>query len=270
MAELPKQLQDMISDLMDKEEDLTAEMESLGSKWADSLDKGAGWDAMDGPISNMSAQGVTGNQMPKDMEIQGRSGEGREGRASGEMVGAEAEGKGGRRTPTRMTQEPFSAGQVNDKSKSPAGGATGGGKKGAFGGQGLEGPSPAELQNTLQRLNGTQAALRNQAERINLQMRAAGFNNFKLLEANAQLKRAENALRKYHYKNALYYQEQAVQSLNTAKVLATGQVHVTLSTTPQVSEKTQKEIESAMTGEMPRGYADPVKAYFQKLAEQRE
>src|ERR1035437_8831422 len=92
MAELPKQLQDMVGDLMDKEEDLTDEMESQGSKFADSLDKGAGWDAADGPMSNMSAQGVTGNQMPRNEEIQGRSGEGREGRASGEMVGAEAEG----------------------------------------------------------------------------------------------------------------------------------------------------------------------------------
>ncbi len=140
MAELPKQLQDMIGDLMDKEEDLTEDMESTGSKFADSLNKGAGWDAADGPISNMSAQGVTGNQMPKNDEIQGRSGEGREGRTSGEIVGAEAEGKGGRRTPTRMTRRPFSSGQVKDKiARMPAGGATGGGKKGGFGGEGLEG-----------------------------------------------------------------------------------------------------------------------------------
>src|SRR5262249_34021635 len=110
MAELPKQLQDMMGDLMDQEEDITDEMENLGSKWADSLDKGSGWDAGEGPISNMSAQGVTGNQMPKNTEIQGRSGEGREGRSSGEFVGAEAEGKGGRKTPTRMTNDPFSSG----------------------------------------------------------------------------------------------------------------------------------------------------------------
>ncbi len=41
------------------------QMESMGSKFADSLDQGSR-DAADGPISNMSAQGVTGNQMPKD------------------------------------------------------------------------------------------------------------------------------------------------------------------------------------------------------------
>ncbi|MGN6368269.1 MAG: DUF4175 family protein [Phycisphaerae bacterium] len=266
MAELPEQLQDMIGDLMDKQEDLTDEMESTASKFADSLNKGAGWDAADGPISNMSAQGVTGNQLPKNMEIQGRSGEGREGRSSGEFVGAEAEGKGGRQTPTRMTSDPFSAGQVQDHSQQPAGGATGGGKKGGFGGEGREGQAPDE-GNITQRLQGQQAQLRNQAERLSLQMHAAGFNNFKLLEANVQMKKAEDALKQYHYQTALYYDQQAIQSLNTAKVLAAGQVHVITDTSPTADEKTQKDIENATHGPLPKGYSDPVKAYFQKLSD---
>jgi hypothetical protein len=241
-------------------------MESTGSKFADSLNKGAGWDAADGPISNMSAQGVTGNQMPKNMEIQGRSGEGREGRSSGEFVGASAEGKGGRETPTRMTQDPFSAGQVEDKSQQPAGGATGGGKKGGFGGEGLEGQAPDDQNGITQRLRGQQAQLRNQAERLSLQMHAAGFNNFKLIEADVLMKKSEDSLKQYHYQSALYYQQQAVQSLNTAKVLAAGQVHVIADTSPTVSEKTQKDVENAMNGTLPKGYADPVKAYFQKLS----
>jgi hypothetical protein len=266
MAELPKQLQDMVGDLMDKEEDLTEDMESTASKFADSLNKGAGWDAADGPISNMSAQGVTGNQLPKNDEIQGRSGEGREGRSSGEFVGAEAEGKGGRRTPTRMTNDPFSAGQVKDNSKEPAGGATGGGKKGGFGGEGLEGQAPLEADNPTQRLQGAQAALRNGAERLSLQMHAAGFDNFKLLEANVLMRKSEEALKAFHYQTALYYQQEAVQSLNTAKVLAAGQMHVVADTTPEVSEKTEKEMETALNGVMPKGYGDPVKAYFEKLS----
>jgi hypothetical protein len=268
MAELPKQLQDMVGELMDKEEDLTQEMESVASKNNDSLNKGAGWDAADGPISNMSAQGVTGNQMPKDMEIQGRSGEGREGRSSGEMVGSTAEGKEGRTTPPRMTNEAFSSGQVEDKSKLPAGNATGGGKKGAMGGEGMEGQAPPEDPNNQQRLAGKQAAIRNEAERLSLQMNAAGFDNFKLVEANAYLKKSEDAMKQNHYETALYYQEQAVQSLNTAKVLASGQVHVIADTSPTASERTQKEIDSALNGPMPRGYGDPVKAYFEKMAGQ--
>jgi hypothetical protein len=64
----------------------------------------------------------------------------------------------------------------------------------------------------------------------------------------------------------MYYQERAVQSLNSAKVLAAGQVHVTRDTTPQVSGKVQKEIESALKGRMPKGYEGAVRAYFEKLA----
>jgi hypothetical protein len=266
MAELPKQLQDMMGDLMDQEEDETQQMESLGSKFADSLDKGAGWDAADGPISNMSAQGVTGNQLPKDMEIQGRSGEGREGRSDGEFVGSTAEGKGGRRTPTRMTPEPFSSGKVDDKSKEPAGGATGGGKKGAFGGEGLEGAAPEEAHDPMQRLQGKQAAIHNEAERLKLQMHANGYNNFKLLEASVMMRKAEENMKAYRYNTALFYQKEAVQSLNTAKVLAEGQMHVTMDTTPTTSTKTQKDIQDALNGTMPKGYADPVKAYFTKLS----
>jgi hypothetical protein len=258
----------MVGDLMDKEEDLTQQMESQASKWVDSLDKGAGWDAMDGPMSDMSAQGVTGNQMPKDMEIQGRSGEGREGRASGEMVGNEAEGKEGRRTPTRLTPEPFSNSQVVDKSQLPEGGATGGGKKGGVGGEGLEGPTPAQDSNITQRLAGQQAAIRNDAERLALQMHAAGYDNFKLIEANAYLKKSEDALKANQYHTSLYYQDQAVQSLNTVKVLAAGQMHVVMDSSPTASEKTQKEMESALNGPMPKGYAEPVKAYFEKLSNQ--
>src|SRR6185369_17243222 len=61
MAELPKELEDMIGDLMEEQEDLFDEMEDANANYADSLDKGAGWDAADGPIANMSAKGVTGN-----------------------------------------------------------------------------------------------------------------------------------------------------------------------------------------------------------------
>ena len=52
------------------------EVEDITSGWLDSLDEGAGWTAMDGPISNMSAKGVTGNLLPNQHEIGGRSGEG--------------------------------------------------------------------------------------------------------------------------------------------------------------------------------------------------
>ena len=142
MAELPEELEDIVGELMEQEEDLFDEMEDVSSSWADSLDKGAGWDAMDGPISNNSAKGVTGNRLPNTSEIGGRSGEGRQGKSSGEFVGDEAVGKGGRKTPSRLTPDAFVKGQIKDHSKDPVGGATGGGKESGEGGEGLQGPAP--------------------------------------------------------------------------------------------------------------------------------
>ena len=107
----PAELEDLVGDLLEQEEDLFDQMDDLTSKYTQSGDKGIGWDAMDGPISNMNAQGVTGNQLPNTNEMGGRSGEGRQGKSSGEFVEDEAVGKGGRRTPTRLTPEPFQQGQ---------------------------------------------------------------------------------------------------------------------------------------------------------------
>ncbi len=147
MAELPGELEDLIGDLMEEEEDIMDEAEDVSSSAADSIDKGAAWDAADGPISNMSAKGVTGNRLPNTSEIGGRSGEGRQGKSSGEFVGDEAVGKGGRNTPSRLTPDPVMKGQIKDHSQGNAGGATGGGKESGQGGEGLEGPAPIRPAN---------------------------------------------------------------------------------------------------------------------------
>ena len=113
MAELPKELEDIVGKLMEGEEDLFDEMEDVSSSWTDSLDKGAGWDAMDGPISNMSARGVTGNRLPNTSEISGRSGEGRSGKSTGEFVADTAYRQGGTKDaePADARRERQGAGQ---------------------------------------------------------------------------------------------------------------------------------------------------------------
>ena len=97
--ELPKELSNLVGDLLEQEEDLFDQMEDQTSKYNGSGDKGIGWDAGDGPIANMNAQGVTGNRLPGKNEEGGRSGEGRQGKSSGEFVEDKAVGKGGRRRP---------------------------------------------------------------------------------------------------------------------------------------------------------------------------
>ena len=120
MAELPKELEDMVGELMEQQEDLFDQMEDTNANFADSMDKAAGWDALDGPIANMSAKGVTGNNLPNNNEMNGRSGEGRSGKSQGEMVEDTATGKGGRNTPTRLDPTPSSKARSRTRAKIPS------------------------------------------------------------------------------------------------------------------------------------------------------
>lgn len=266
MAELPGELEDMIGELMEQQEDLFEEMEDTNANWADSLDKGAGWDAMDGPIANMTAKGVTGNALPNDNEMGGRSGEGRSGKSQGEMVEDTATGKGGRNTPTRLDPTPFQQGEINDQSKDPTGGATGGGKLSGQGGEGLEGPVPPALKREMDRLAQKQAQLRNTAERLQAQFQLSRYDNFKLLQAIAMMRRVESDLQSNRYNNALRRRDLLLDKLGTSHLLLSGEVHVQHDTTPPANPKLEAEIGDAMKGALPAGWDQPLREYYRKLS----
>jgi hypothetical protein len=267
MAELPGELEDMIGELADQEEDLFDEMEDVTSSWADSPDKGAGWDAMDGPITSMSAKGVTGNALPNSSEIGGRSGEGRQGKSSGEFVGDEAIGKGGRKTPSRLTPDPYVKGQIKDHSKTSAGGATGGGKESGKGGEGLEGParrSPG--QRDTERLASKQAALRNKAEAVDLQFQVTNFHRTdlkKLIELMAQV---ERDIKSGRYQNALRQRQTLASGLGNVKQYLEGEFEVRQDTTANLPTDIQKEILGSMQDPSPAGWEDLNRRYFERLS----
>jgi hypothetical protein len=267
MAELPGELEDLIGELMEEEEDLFDEMEDISSSAADSLDAGAGWDAMDGPISNMSAKGVTGNRLPNTSEIGGRSGEGRTGKASGEFVAEEAVGKGGRKTPSRLTPDPYLEGQIEDHSRDPVGGATGGGKESGQGGEGLEGPLPRSPgQRDLQRLAGRQATLRNKAEGIDLQFEILNFHHTdlkKMIELMAQIERDLAAGR---YQNALRQRHVLLDGLQSAKQYAEGEFQLRQDTTANLPADVQREILGSVQDPSPAGWEQLNREYFERLA----
>ncbi|MDD4889071.1 MAG: hypothetical protein PHU85_04005 [Phycisphaerae bacterium] len=267
MAELPKELEDMVGELMEEEEDLFDEVEDATSKWTDSLDKGAGWDAADGPISNMSAQGVTGNRLPNTSEISGRSGEGRTGKSSGEMVENEATGKGGRNTPTRLSGDPFQKGQVKDSSKEPPGGATGGGKVSGVAGEGLEGPVPPDLKDKLQRLANKQAAIRNKAEAVDAKFRVNNFNNFGLEMAITLMRRTEMDLQNYRYQNALRKKPVLVGNLQAERMLLRGDIHVQADTSPELLDVQRKDVRAIDENDLPPRFKELAKEYLKSLSE---
>lgn len=265
MPELPEELEDMIGELMEQQEDLLEEAEDTNANWADSPDKGAGWDAMDGPIASMSAKGVTGNQLPNNNEMGGRAGEGRSGKSQGEFVEETASGKGGRNTPTRLDPTPFQQGQVKDESKDPVGGATGGGKLSGQGGAGLEGPVPPELDKEMKRLAEKQAQLRNSAERLNIKYQLGRYDNFKLLESIAIMRRIEADLNANRYQNALRRKDVVLDAIDTSRLLVGGEIHVQHDTTPALSTRMEDQIHDAMKGDLPPAWSDALKTYYEKL-----
>jgi len=243
-------------------------MEDVSSSAADSLDKGAGWDVLDGPISNMSAKGATGNQLPNTSEMSGRSGEGRQGKSSGEFVGDEAVGKGGRNTPSRLTPDPYVKGQIKDHSKDPTGGATGGGKESGQGGQGLEGPAPKPRNMAdMQRLAGKQAELRNRAEGINLQFQIMNFHRTDLKKLIEMMSQIEEDLRTGRYQNALRQRQVLLEGLRSTKQYVAGEFQVRQDASENLPSDIQKEILGSMSEPAPAGWEDLIRDYFRRLSE---
>jgi len=266
LAELPAELEDITGELLDKEEEMKDDVEDVTSSWLDSMDKGVGWDAMDGPISDMSAKGITGNLLPNQMEISGRSGEGRTGRSTGQMVQDSAVGKGGRETPTRLTPTPFEPGSVKDSDKSSHGGATGGGKLSGFDGAGLRGPASPPSNQNAPRLADQQAKIRQQAEALALKLR-----QYKLptgdLEASVQaMKRVETSLQQRDGLGVRRAFSRAVDALQEAR-------HTVKAESGLMRERTKlpawmrDEITTGWQEGVPRGYEEMVSEYFKALAE---
>ena len=266
MAELPKQLDDLIGDLMKQEQEMDPDKDDPSSTFMDSIDKGAGWGAGDGPMSNMSAKGVTGNQLPNNDEISGRSGEGRNGKSDGQMVGDTAVGKGGNETPTRMTPTPFENGSVNDQSKDTKGGATGGGKLAGTGQDGLRGPMPPAVQQRLRVLAEQQAKLRQQAESLALQLRKQRRPTGDLESAINAMKEFEDAARNQNGMGVVQGYHQALDSLQAARSAYAGD-RLSRVETDSLTRDARRDVFDTQAEDTPAGYEEMTGAYFRSLSE---
>ena len=266
MAELPEELQDIVGELMEQEEDLMDDIEDATSGWADSIDKGAGWTAMDGPISNFSAKGVTGNMLPNKSEIGGRSGEGRTGRSSGEFVEKTAVGKGGRKTPTRLTGDAFEKGVVDDRSPDATGGATGGGKISGAGGEGLEGPVPPQIKQQLKALAGRQADLRNKAERVHVAFKNLNYPTEAISRTVRSMRGVEDALNSGNYSQVARNRSLVLKDFQDTRAFLAGETRINRDQSVNLPPELQDQIMDAMQEPSPKAYEDLLKAYFENLA----
>ena len=266
IAELPKELEDIVGELLDKEEEMGKDVEDVSSSWMDSMDKGVGWDAMDGPIANMSAKGVTGNRLPNEMEIGGRAGEGRTGRSQGQFVQDSAEGKGGRETPSRLSPTPFEQGSVKDSSKGDQGGATGGGKLSGFAEPGLRGPAAPPMGQAMPRLADRQAKVRQQAEALAMKLRAYHLPTGDLESAVAAMKRLEDAARKIDGARLKQSYSRAVDALGEARQAVKEETGLIREHT-KLPAWMRDEITTGLHDGMPKGYEEMIAEYFRALAE---
>ena len=267
LAELPSELEDIIGELLDREEEMTEDIEDVTSAWMDSIDKGAGWDAVDGPISSMGAKGVTGNQLPNRHEVGGRSGEGRTGRSHGQMVESAADGRrGGRDTPTRLTPSPFEPGSIEDGATEDTGGATGGGKLSGFSGEGLRGPAPPPRSDPLQRLAGQQARIRQEAEVLALKLRAYHLPTGDLEVSVEHMKRVEIAARDGSGGKLRQSFNRAVDALRDADEAVRREAGL-FRENAKIPDHLRSDILDGLRDGMPPGYEDMAAEYFRLLAE---
>jgi len=265
MAELPAELEDIVGELLDQETEMEPDIEDVSSSWLDSMDKGAGWDAADGPISSMSAKGVTGNLLPNQQEIGGRSGEGRSGKSHGQMVQDSAEGKGGRETPTRLSPSPFEPGHVQDSSTMDSGGATGGGKLSGFGEAGLRGPTPPPPPEKMARIAGSQAQIRQQAEALALKLRKYKLPSGDVEASVTAMRNVEEAARSQDGLRVRRSYHTAIDALQEARkdIRAEVGLHRERALLP---ESAVREIMMGLQDGMPKGYEELVADYFRRMA----
>jgi hypothetical protein len=266
LAELPKELEDIVGDLLDKAEEMTPDVQDASSAWMDSIDKGAGWGTGDGPISNMSAKGVTGNVLPNANEVGGRSGEGRNGRSNGQMVQDSAVGKGGQETPTRLSNTPFEQGSVKDSSKESGGGASGGGKLSGFDAEGLRGPAPPpQLKQAMARLAGKQQELRQKAEVVATGLRARRMPSGAVESAVAALDEAAEAAKRFDAPRLRQVHARILDDLGAARrdLADASSVRRDRST---LGERARAAAAAGADEPVPAGYEDMAGRYFQALA----
>lgn len=268
MSDLPEELEDIIGDVLDSEETMSEETEDVTSSWMDSLDKGAGWGVSDGPISNMSAKGITGNLQPNSQEVGGRSGEGRQGKSSGQFVEDHADGReGNRETPSRSTEDPYEAGQVKDSYDGPTGGSTGGGKTSGAGQEGLRGTPPPETAEKMKKLATQQSAARSQAEKLDYVLEKRRYTSDDLKQAIELMKQFEADLKRFKGQDYEAKRKEIVEKIRAVQKIVEAEIDRSRDLAAPMPKELRDELQNALDEQAPEEFRDLVKEYYKTLSE---
>jgi hypothetical protein len=262
---LPKALEDLIGDLLQKADEFDEEADDVTSAWADNLDQ-AGWGVSDGPISSFSAKGKTGNDLPNSNEVTGRSGDGRRGKSSGQMVGDTSRALPGRKTPARVGNEKYEPGQLKQEGQEDPNGATGGGKKAGAGRIGLQGGSPPDMAKDMGRLSEKQAGLREKAEQVAQKLDTVGANSRRLTESIELMRQAEKDLADRRYDDAARRRKEALQKLRTSLGEVDQTTAARLKKAQDLPPQMRNELLQGADEGYPPGYEGLLKSYYKALS----
>jgi hypothetical protein len=262
---LPKALEDLIGDLLQKADEFDEEADDVTSAWGDNLDQ-AGWGVSDGPISSFSAKGKTGNDLPNNNEVSGRSGDGRRGKSTGQMVGDTARNLKGRKTPGRVTNERYEPGQLKQESNADPQGATGGGKKAGAGRKGLQGGTPPDVVKNIGRLSAKQAGLREKAEQVAKKLQTAGIKSGRLQQGIQLFKESEKDLRDLRYQDAARKRKLALRALKAAALEIDQSSGLHLSRSRDLPPELRKDLLQGADDGYPQGYEKLLKNYYKELS----
>lgn len=261
---LPKALEDMIGELLQKADEFDEDADDVTSAWADNLDQ-AGWGVSDGPISSFSAKGKTGNDQPNSNEVTGRSGDGRRGKSAGQMVGDTSRALPGRKTPARVGNEKYEPGAIKQEGSQDPNGATGGGKKAGAGRIGLQGGTPPDVAKDVGRLNEKQMGLREKAEQVARKLEEKGYSTARLREAIELMKPIDSDGRDLRYEDLAKKRKEALQKLRSAF----GDVDpaaASISRSRDLPPELRQDLLQGHDEGYPAGYENLLKNYYKKLA----
>lgn len=265
LTDLPAELTDIIGDLIETEDDMGEDTQDSTNSFSYSSDEGLGWGVSDGNIDSMQAKGITGNVLPNNNEVGGRSGEGRSGKSSGQFVEKTATGKGGRKTPTRLTQSPYEKGTVEDTSKDAQGGASGGGKQSGVSNEGLIGVTPDQDPDIKERLAGTQGELRQRAEALLRKLGKRQLPTGELRKALSKMAQLKNMQTKGNEVQIKQLKKEIGGALRNAKIALVLSINA-----GQEKVKRQKmqnfTVKHQQKEKVPTEYQDCVSGYFKALA----
>ncbi len=260
LVPLPGELEDIVGELLEQAAEIDFQaQDTTGNNII--ADMEMGWDIMDGPMPSFSAKGKSGNMRPNENEMTGRSGAGREGQATGELVEDRVKGLEGRETETRRTRDPFQQGMVEEETDSTlTARATGGGK---LGGEsetvGMFGHAPRRDLH-LDPVRGDRNRLRRETEALYAAARLLYLHTGGVGLAAADLRRSVAETMEISEIDGLH--RRVVRRLDNAQVEIRGNIELNMPTRKGMVSRGQAVIQDFNLEDVDEEYRDAVIEYY--------